>query len=251
MLKILRAAEVLFFLALFGAGAVILRYSAMLIVLIFIKDRGKQLKICSNILRHVWKFYLLLLKICRLVQIKLNDKEKIKNIKGSIIVANHPSLLDIVILTALIPYTTCFAAEKNGRNIFFKSTADLLFIVKSGNIEEWIAKASKFAEQEFNIVIFPAGSRHAIDEHPRLHRGAALLAQKIEKNIEVLKIENSFDFLAKNKPAYRISKEPVKYTISYAGAIDVKALMKKCTDEAELHSLITKQMSGYLYEMKR
>ena len=231
MISAFRGLLVLFCIALLGIGAVVLRYTAMIFPAVFIKDENKKIKTCSDILRKAWVFYLGILKLFRIAEIHIEDFDKIKNIKNSIIISTHPSLLDIVILIANIPYTTCFAAEKIGRNPFFRPMADLLFVLESRNIDEWLEKSMMFLNRGFNIVIFPMGSRHQLYEHPKIRKGAMLLAQKSGKNIVMLKIENDFDFLAKSRPAYRISRKIVSYKVSYLDEINTEELRKKYPDE--------------------
>lgn len=232
MINAFRGFLVLFCIAFLGIGAVILRYTVMIFPMVFIKDEDKKFKTCSVILRKSWIFYLGILKFFRIAEIHIEDLDKIKSIKNSIIISTHPSLLDIVILIANIPYTTCFAAEKIGRNPFFKPMADLLFVLESRNIDEWLEKSLMFLNRGFNIVIFPMGGRHQLHEHPKIRKGAMLLAQKSGRNIVMLKIENDFDFLAKGKPAHRISRKIVSYKISYLDEMNTEEMLKKYPDEA-------------------
>ena len=110
----------------FGLGAVVLRYC----VFPFQKDKMKNYKT----LQKSWAFVVWLLKTPGLIDLRVEDIERLKNIKNSIVVATHPSFIDIIILMSIIPYSTCFVAERLAQNPFLKGMVNLLSQEKIKNL---------------------------------------------------------------------------------------------------------------------
>ena len=241
MIKFIRGITVIFLFALFGCGALFIRY------LIFPFQNSDIKK--YETLQKSWQFFIWLLKTLKIIRIESNSLEQIKNIKNSIIVSTHPSFIDIVILMSVIPHSTCFVAEKLARNPFFKGMVKLLFIVEVPAIEEWLDVACEKLEKGLNVIIFPMGTRHRKNEHLKIRRGAALIAQKSRKNIVMLNIENSFDFLQIHQPIYKAGDRAVIYKLEYLDEIDTDKFLEKFPDEVTFKTEITKLISATLYKI--
>ena len=78
------------------------------------------------------------------------------------------------------------------------------------------------------------------NEHPRIKRGTALIAQKTRKDIVVLSINTSDKFLYINQPIYNAGNKTVLYSIEYLGKINVCDYIEKYNDDVTLKSKITK-----------
>ena len=101
----LRSGFTLAFFALFGVGALILSY----FVLPFVRKKEHALVV----VRSVWRIILQGFIITGLIRI---DRSALTQpIRGAVILANHPSLIDVVILTALLPRT--FSVAKSAFSI--------------------------------------------------------------------------------------------------------------------------------------
>lgn len=234
--------------AIFGIGAVLIRYLIMIFPEILIKDRKKKIQICSKILQKSWQYFVSLLEFLKILKINRKETEQLKNIKNSIIVSTHPCFLDVLVLLSIIPYTTCFVADKLTKNPFFKGMVSLLFIPEASEIDEWEKTATDMLNMEFNLLIFPMGGRHKKDEQPKIRKGASLIAQKSSKNIIMIKLENSYEFLTRNQPIYQIQKEPVEYSFSYLGEINTSEMLIKYPDEVTFRQKVTDIIKKYLYQ---
>lgn len=242
-MKYVRSLLMVFLFTLFGFGALYIRY----LILPFKKEKIQQYETLQN----SWIFFINLLKKLKIIELEIKDTEKIKNIKNSIIVSTHPSFIDIVILMSVIPYSTCFVAAKLANNPFLKGMVNLLFIVDVESVEEWLDNACEKIDMGLNVIIFPMGGRHRRDECPRIRRGTALIAEKTLKDIVLLNIETSFDFLQGGQPFYEAGSSPVLYNIDYLGEIPVKETYEQYDDKVTFKTVITKEISKILYQHKK
>lgn len=222
----------------FGLGALVLRYC----VFSFEKDNKKNYKT----LQKSWKLIVWLLGVTGTIDLRVEDVEKLKSIKNSIIVSTHPSFVDIVILMSIIPYSTCFVAEKLSKNPFFKGMVKLLLILEGK--DSWLNDAKQMLDNGLNVIMFPMGTRHRKTEFPRIRRGASLLAQKTGKNIVMLNLEQSFDFLQIHQPFYEAGSEPVVYNLRYIGEIKTKDYINIYPDEVTFKTVVTKEITRNLYK---
>jgi len=242
LIGIIRGLNTIFCFVIFGIGALIIRYT----VFPFQKGRMEN----YETLQKSWQFFIWLLKAVRLIKLEVNDIEKIKSIKNSIIVSTHPSFIDIVILMSIIPHSTCFVASKLSNNPFFKGMVSLLFIIEGQAMDKWVNQACEMLDSGLNIIIFPMGTRHHKNEFLKIRKGAALIAQKSGKNIEMLKIKNSFDYLQIHQPIYDAGLEEVLYTIDYLGELNTQEYLEKFPDEVTFKTEVTKEITKNLYDIR-
>ncbi len=226
----------------FGIGALYIRY----FIFPFQKTRLEN----YHTLQKSWQFFIWLIEKTGVINLTVKDIEKIRSIKNSIIVSNHPSFIDIVILMSIIPNSTCFVAQKLAKNPFFKGMVKLLFILDTEFIDEWLNDSIQKLNDGLNIIIFPMGSRHKLTEQPKIRKGAALIAQKSGKDIVVLDIQNDTEFLPSHQPIYEAGIKPVEYVISYKETINTKEILEKYPDEVTFKTELTKIITKSLYNYK-
>jgi len=245
--QIIRSIAVVLCFMFFGVGALFLRYIMFPLKKLTLK-KDENIKIKYNeLLQKSWKFFVWLLTSLKIIRIESQDIEKLKSIKNSIIVSTHPSYIDILILISIIPHATCFVAERLMNNIFFKGIVKLLFINEGQPVEKWSAEAAGMMQEGFNLIIFPMGIRHRKDEFPKIRRGAALLAQKLHKNIEMINMSTNFDFLQINQPIYKAGSETVVYSLEYRGEINTQEFLEKYPDEVTFKTELSKYIAKTLY----
>ena len=136
------------------------------------------------------------------------DVKKLEKIENKVIVSTHPSFIDIVILIALIPRSTCFVKKELAHNPILKNLVTSIFI-------------TKMLDRGFNVIIFPSGIRHRRDEFPKIRKGASLVALNAGKNIVPIKMFSDRDFLFINQPFYAVSDRCVNFEIEQMREINI------------------------------
>lgn len=242
MIKFIRGFITIFCFIFFGISALIFDY------FVFPLQKSKYEQ--YEILRKSWAFFIQLLIKLHIIRLNVTNIDKIKNIKNSIIVSTHPSFIDIVVLISIIPYSTCFVANRLAQNFFLKGIVKLLFLVETKSIDELTEATCKKLNDGLNVIIFPMGIRHRKNETPRIRRGTALIAQKSHKNIVMLNLETDYDFLQINQPIYDAGDKSVLYTLEYLGQINTNDYLDKYPDAVTFNTKITKQIAKNLYKDK-
>ena len=243
MKKYLRGFGVVFLFAFFGVGALFIRYC----IFPFQKTKAEN----YQTLQKSWQFFIWLISKTGVVNVTVEDLEKIKNIKNSIIVSTHPSFIDIVILMSIIPYSTCFVAPKLAKNPFFRGMVELLFILDTNSIDEWLNNSLEKLNEGLNLIIFPMGIRHDRNEFPKIRRGTSLIALKSKKNIIALDIQSDTKFLQAHQPIYEAGEKTVEYTIKYLTEINTEEFLEKYPDEVTFKTELTKKITKTLYYYKK
>ncbi len=210
-MKYIRSILAVFCFFIFGIGAVILNF----LLFPFIKN-NKEL--CSDIIHNTWKFFVNLMMFLKLFRLDVKKLEKIEN---KVIVSTHPSFIDIVILIALIPRSTCFVKKELAHNPILKNLVTSIFITNEVELDELKSESKKMLDRGFNVIIFPSGIRHRRDEFPKIRKGASLVALNAGKNIVPIKVFSDRDFLFINQPFYAVSDRCVNFEIEQMREINI------------------------------
>lgn len=247
MIRIFRSILVLFSFAIFGLGALFLNYLVFPLAKKIIKGK-KILYFYSDTIHQTWKWFIEILIALKIIKLEIKDIEKIKNIKQKIIVATHPSFIDILILIAIIPRTTCIVKYSLSKNPILFNLVNSIFIMEDESLDKLKNHSKKMIENGFNVVIFPMGIRHRRNEFPKIKKGAATIAMNAKCNIVALKCYTDYDFLFINQPIYEAGEKAVTYELSYAGEIDVNSIIQSSDNEILVKKNITKMIESSLYK---
>ena len=234
-MKFIRSIITTFCFIIFGIGAIFLNF----LIFPFIKQ---DKILCSKIIHNSWKFFTRFLSIVGLIGVDIKHLEKIEN---KVIVATHPSFIDIVILIGLIPKTTCFVKKELTKNFVMKNIVNSIFISNELEIEDMKKETKKMLDMGFNLIVFPTGSRHRKNEHPKIKKGAATIALNANKDIIPIEIISSEDFLFIHQPFYAAGKKRVIFEIEQLETIKIENFKQKT--EIENKKELTKEIENKLY----
>jgi len=172
----------------FGIGSLVIAYMAFPIIDIFIGHRVRARRIKQGIIRVSFRVFVDLMRYLRLISLKIDNMNTFKNVREMIICANHPSLIDVVILLSVIPRADCIVKARLWHNVFVKRVIGRLYISNSLNVEDTIAKCNRSLRQGNNLVIFPEGTRTVDHKNIKLQRSAAQISLRTGFSILPVKI---------------------------------------------------------------
>ena len=139
MSLLFRKISFFFALVFFGIGALLLGFVVFPVVQIFSKN-SKNYKIrCAKIVHFLWRILVKYIEITGII--KVNADEKNSLIKNKIIVASHPSYIDILLLIALVPNSLCLAKNSILNNFVMKNIVKSLYITNDGSVEDFLKKS--------------------------------------------------------------------------------------------------------------
>jgi 1-acyl-sn-glycerol-3-phosphate acyltransferase len=144
-----------------------------------------------------------------LVYIMFNTKKNIINTghedfsKPAIIISNHQSFLDILVMLMLNPRSIMVTNKWVWNSPFFGRVVKLggFFPVEKG-VENGIDYFRERLKEGFSIIIFPEGSRQADCEIKRFHKGAFYLAEQLQADIVPVIIQGNGDAMTKGDDFY-------------------------------------------------
>ena len=218
----------------FGIASLILGLIYIPIGKIFIKNKRKTF---SHLIHKLWCSYTHFLMWLRIFKLNLYN---ITPLNGKIIVATHPSFIDILILIGLYDNSLCLAKKELLNNIFLKNIIKNVYIPNNIELDEFKQICTDALNDGYNIIIFPTGTRTCKGEELKIHKGAAALQISSGVDIIPIKMECDYSFLQKGKPIYDAGDKTITYKISQLAPIKLKDFGEK--SEIKLRNAISEKI---------
>ncbi len=133
-----------------------------------------------------------------------NVKKRIINVdkedfsKPGMIISNHQSHIDLALTLQLDPKIIVFTKDYNYNNIFYGWIIRMAdYYPASMGYEKGFDKLEQIVKEGYSILVFPEGTRSEDGEIHRFHKGAFLLAEKLQIDIIPVLLHGSGDTVTK------------------------------------------------------
>jgi 1-acyl-sn-glycerol-3-phosphate acyltransferase len=200
-------------------------------------------------IRFCFRLFVLGLTRSGILRVETRDLPPPERLPGAIILANHYSYLDIVILIALLPDTVCVVKEGVWNNLFFGPIVRAAGFIPNLDPEEVLERGRKALAAGRTMVIFPAGTRTRPEAACAFRRGAAHLALRSGAPVLPFLITVDPPLLAKGDRWYHVPAETCVFRITWvpwaAPALSQASLTRQARQfTAALEGHFGKALSG-------
>lgn len=149
------------------------------------------------------------------------DIGRLKN-ESLLICANHPTLIDVVLLMSRIPNATCIVKSALTHSFALKSPVLTSGYVSNDTGPELVRDCARALEAGDTLIIFPEGTRTKPGVVPHIRHGAAAAALAAQRNIITpVHITCTPPSLMKGMPWYHIPSRKMTFSIELLPDIDI------------------------------
>jgi len=181
--------------------------------------------------------------LLRVIRVDITGLERLDR-RGLLILANHPSLIDVVLLMAFVKRADCIIKRGVWRNPFTHATVRAADYIRNDSGPELVEKCIASLESGSNLIIFPEGTRTPEHGFVRLKRGAANIALRTSCNVTPVLIRCTPAVIGKGWQFWRTLSRSVHYKIEVREDIDTRSF----TNQAQNEPLAARRLTLYLQE---
>jgi len=151
-----------------------------------------------------FRLYLRFLTLLCACRFDLRALDELARERGPrVVVANHPSLLDAVILASRLPNAVCIMKAALVRNLLLGASARLAGYIVNDAPLPMLREAVHALQEGATLIIFPEGTRTATPPADACADTAAVMATHGRAPVQTLLIEMSSLYLGKHWPLLR------------------------------------------------
>lgn len=215
-----------FFLALIGLGGSAMALTVFPLIALLARDPERRRRRIQWVLHHSFRLYCGAIHALRIADIEICGAERLKALRGTLIVANHPSLLDVVMIMAAVPSVQCVVKGGLWKNPFFRLTVEGAGYIRNDLApEDLMAACVATLRQGNNLIIFPEGTRTIPGEPMKARRGFANVATVAEANVQLVSITCEPPVLHKGNPWWRVPRRRSSFRLAVGDNLDIKGFL--------------------------
>ena len=137
---------------------------------------------------------------------------------GTLMVANHPSLIDVVLLIARLEDVCCVVKGDAARAPVVGLLVRRLGWISNDEPETMLERSADALRAGERLLVFPESTRTVPGEPVRFKLGAAEIAARADAAVQPILIRYRQRYLSKACPWYEFPEEPVYFGISFEAA---------------------------------
>lgn len=196
----------------FGVACVLFGFTLFPLACLTAPDRAAARRRAQWIVHRWFGAFAALMKGLGLITVEIDGAERLRR-PGHLIVANHPSLIDVVLLIAHIPEVDCIVKQQIFRNPLMRWPVVWAGYIGNSAPEQLIADCAAALQRGHSLLVFPEGTRTVPGQPLRMTHGAARIALAAGASVLPVTITCSERTLFKGQPWYRVPPQTPHYRL--------------------------------------
>jgi 1-acyl-sn-glycerol-3-phosphate acyltransferase len=197
-----------------------------------------------QVVHYLFRGFVRQLRATGVMSLSVDDPQRLREASaGRLVVVNHPTLIDVVVVMALLPYSCCVVKSTLWRNPLLAGVIRAAgYISNADPSQDFMGRSERVLRAGYPIVVFPEGTRTVAGRALSFQRGAANIA--VRRGIEVLPVVVRCEppTLRKHEPWYRIpARRPHVSVVAHA-----PVPVHRVTDPQAGPARATRQFNRYL-----
>jgi 1-acyl-sn-glycerol-3-phosphate acyltransferase len=210
-------------------GVMSLAWNAVALLLYPLLPRKRGMMIGRAGIAHGYGLFWKIASLTGMLHIRAGTLDALRDERGLIVVANHPSMLDALILVSRLPRCACIMKAELMRNVFLGSGARLARYICNDSTRIMIKRAVGDLKAGGQLLIFPEGTRTTRVPINPFRPGVTLIAKRARVPIQAVFIDTDSPYLGKGWPIWRLPPLPIEFTVRlgrrFAPTEDAEALL--------------------------
>lgn len=169
-------------------------------------------------------FFIGLMHRLGIMTYRFDGLEKL-NRPGQLILANHPTLVDIVFLLSRIKEGNCIVKQALWHNPFMRGPILNAGYISNGDPEKMIADCVTWLQSGGQLVIFPEGTRTVPGQAYRFQRGAAAIALQANTIVTPVTLHCTPSTLTKAEKWYQIPAKAFHLTAEVGDDLNLEPFL--------------------------
>jgi len=187
----------------FGLGGLALRLVAFPLLRAAVWQERRRCELARDMIRLGLRAFVRLMCLVGVMTLEIRGAERLRR-RGLLVLANHPTLIDVVILMSLVRNADCVVKMALRRNPFTRGPVISAGFLCNDEGPGLVDAAIASLEAGSNLIIFPEGTRTVPGEPLRLQRGAANISARGGRRVTPVLIHCDRPWLTKGTPWWRV-----------------------------------------------
>ncbi len=194
-------------------GLISVAWNLVALVLYPLLPREVGLRVGRAAISRAYRVFWWTARAVGMMQIDSRSLDVLRDEPGLIVVANHPSMLDAVMLVARLPRSACVMKASLMRNPLLAPASRLARYIRNDSPFGLIQHAVADLKRGGQLVMFPEGTRTTRPPVNPFHGGVTVIAKRAQATIQAVFIDTTSPYLGKGWPLWRLPPLPIVFAV--------------------------------------
>jgi 1-acyl-sn-glycerol-3-phosphate acyltransferase len=190
----------------FGLGGLVLGILVFPFFLVLIRNQSRRQFLARKLIGGCLSAFIWIMKSLGVISYEIHGADLVKDVRRTLIIANHPSLIDVVFLASFFPQSECVVKRAVTQNPFTGGVAAAANYISNSDPELLLTECIERLRAGSSLILFPEGTRRDQDGPKQFKLGAAAIAVRADARILPIIIECRPPTLRKREPWYHIPR---------------------------------------------
>ncbi|MDQ8024140.1 MAG: lysophospholipid acyltransferase family protein [Moraxellaceae bacterium] len=233
----------------FGLGG-LLMLLIVLPVLALVRDPQQRNRWARSLIHHSFRLFTRLMEIVGVISVEWRDIERLRR-GGQLLLATHPSLIDVVLLISVVPRPDCVVKAALWDNPCMMGPLKIAGFIRNDGGPQLVEDCIASLRAGNTLVIFPEGTRSKPGQPMQLQRGAANVAVRGERRLTPVLISSSEPMLTKGTPWWQVPQRRPHFVVEARAEMPIESLIPPEREAAlEARALTTALRDYFTEELK-
>ncbi|WP_261396549.1 lysophospholipid acyltransferase family protein [Photobacterium rosenbergii] len=233
--------------SIFGLGALCLTFVVFPLVTWSVKDQvARELKV-QKVIQQSFDLFSRLMRFSGALDYQIVGAETLRQDENCIVVANHPSLIDYVLIGSCLPQCDCIVKAAIWQNPFMKGIVKAAGYIPNINPESLLDACNARLSSGNVLLIFPEGTRTTPGIDSSLQRGAAQIAVRSEADIRLVHITVEPSFLTKQSKWYQVPDKKPYFHVEVQQKINIDQFVRDGSSPTTAARQLNRHLADVLF----
>lgn len=228
--------------AAFGFGGLMLNLLVFPLLNLLVREPRRRVRWSRRLVQRSFGLFVAMMRAGGIVDTRIVGAERLRR-RGLLILASHPTLVDVVALISVTDNADCVVKASLGENPFTRGPVRACDFIRNNGGPELLDDCRSSLLAGGNLVIFPEGTRSRPGEPLQLQRGAAQLALRAGVPVTPVRILCEPLGLTKGRPWWRANDRVMRLTLEVGEDIATAPFLEGADGE---FPLAARRLTGYL-----
>jgi len=232
----------------FGMGGVVLSIVIVPVLYFLPGDELTRTRRAQRSIHRLFQLYIRMMRFLGVLTYQIDGIEKLQDAK--LILANHPSLLDVVFLISMVPNANCVVKGQLTRNFFTRGPIKAAGYIMNEEAADVIAAAARVIDDGQALIVFPEGTRTNPSKELQFKRGAANIAIRTGSDITPILIYCVPTTLTKNERWYQIPEKRMHFRFLVRDQLKIDRYIENLSPSRGARNLSADLLNYFNRELK-
>lgn len=162
----------------FGIGGTLTSALFMPLLMLLPGSAALRRRRSRSVIGFCFRLLVRVITVSGCMRFATNGLEHLEQARGKLVLANHPTYIDVVVLLSLMPQANCVVKGALWRNPFYWGIVRAAGYINNTSPEGLIDACAESLKRGETLLLFPEGTRTTPGQSLRFQRGAAHVALK-------------------------------------------------------------------------